>query len=218
MPEYSGIILAGGSSRRMGRDKAWVELGGKALVRRVIDRLRLVCEDVIIVAGDLEPFISLDVRLTGDLFPGKGSLGGIYSGLTAALHNAAIVVGCDMPFLNRRLLGYMLALAGEYDVVIPSATDPSKPKPAVAKQLTAKDADLHPLHAAYSKACREPIAARLREGDYRMISFHPDVRVRQVSAAEVERFDPKHLSLFNVNTPEQLALARELLKRESIEI
>jgi molybdenum cofactor guanylyltransferase len=213
MPRYSGIILAGGASRRMGRDKAWIELGGKALVRRVIDRLRLICEDVLIVAGDLEPFQSLDVRLTGDLFPGNGSLGGIYSGLSAARHSPAIVVGCDMPFLNTRLIGYMLALAEEYDIVIPSALDPSKPKRIVATQLTAKDAELHPLHAVYSRNCLEPIAARLREGDLRMISFHSDVRVRVVSAAEIERFDPKHISLFNVNSPEQLRLAERWLEQ-----
>ncbi len=241
MTEASGIILAGGASRRMGHDKAWVELGGRALVRRVMDRLGTVCREIVIVANNQEPYRQLDARLTSDIVPGKGSLGGIYSGLSVARYEHAVVVACDMPFLNTSLLAYMLSLAGEADVVIPSARDASrspkpsgpeearagrmgvsrgtpelehrKNKPQPANRPTAKDSDLHPLHAVYSRRCLDPIAARLNSDDLRMISFYPEVRVRVVSTAEVDRFDPRHLSLFNVNTPEQLALAETWLEQ-----
>lgn len=207
----SGVILAGGASRRMGRDKAWVELGGRALVQRVMDSLSTVCQEIVVVANTQEPYRQFDVQLTQDIIPGKGSLGGIYSGLHLARYDRAIVVACDMPFLNPALLGYMLTLADEYDVVIPSARDESKPKEWTTRRLTAKNSDLHPLHAVYSKNCLDPIAARLKTDDLRLIGFYPDVQVRIVSTVEVEQFDPKHLSLFNANTPEQLTLAEKLL-------
>jgi molybdopterin-guanine dinucleotide biosynthesis protein A len=79
---------------------------------------------------------------------------------------------------------------------------------------TAKDSDMHPLHAIYSKRCIEPIKKRLEVNDLRMISFHPDVRVRVVSSAEVERFDPDHHSLFNVNSPTDLEAAESLAAKE----
>jgi molybdenum cofactor guanylyltransferase len=239
MNSASGIILAGGMSRRMGRDKAWIELGGRALIQRVIERLGQVCADLIVVANNRAPFEAQPVRVVGDVLPEKGALGGIYSGLRAAQYECAIVVACDMPFLNGALLDYMLTLADEYEVVVPSAHDASKPlrpysAPAVrqgrkgkptrppqreegqgsAPRPTAKDSDLHPLHAVYTRRCLAPIETRLRAGDLRMISFYPDVRVRVVGEAELERFDPRRLSLFNVNTPQQLALAQTLAEQE----
>jgi molybdopterin-guanine dinucleotide biosynthesis protein A len=218
----SGVILAGGASRRMGRDKAWIELDGRALVERVVQRLGDVCRETILVSGDQDPYHKLGVRVIGDTLPGKGSLGGIYSGLRAARFERAVVVACDMPFLNPALLDYMLSLAADYDVVIPSASSfrlplgsiEAEPGDSKRKLLTAKDNDLHPLHAVYSKQCLEPIKARLLEGDLRMIGFHQDVRVRVVTSAEVEQIDPDHLSLLNVNTPQDLALAESLVIME----
>ncbi len=196
----------------MGRDKAWVELEGEPLIGRVIDRLRQACDELIIVANRQEHFEKLDVKLVRDAFPGKGSLGGIYSGLREARFDRVVAVACDMPFLNAELLEHMLALSTEFDAVIPSAPDASKPARWNSGVASAKDADLHPLHAVYTRACLGPIESRIRAGDLRMISFHPDVRLRIVSLEELERFDPRHLSLFNVNTPEQLSLAESLVQ------
>jgi molybdopterin-guanine dinucleotide biosynthesis protein A len=222
MHPVSGIILAGGASRRMGRDKAWIEIEGRPLVERVVERLGLVCKEILLVTNHPEPSKRLGARLVSDTFPGKGSLGGIFSGLEAARFDRAIVVACDMPFLNAALLRYMLSFSAEDDVVIPSAPMLRKPRGSMredsgqpnADRPTAKDIDLHPLHAVYSKHCLAPIKARLAADDLRMISFHPDVRVRVVNSAEVERFDPDHLSFFNVNTPEDLVLAESLAAQE----
>jgi molybdopterin-guanine dinucleotide biosynthesis protein A len=215
----SGIILAGGESRRMGRDKAWIPFGGQALIERVIDRVGEVCQEIIVVTNNHLLYAGLGANLVRDSFPGKGSLGGIYSGLSAARCDRGIVVACDMPFLNAELLKYLLTLSDDYDVVIPSAPDLNKtarskrddPEPWKTNRPTAKDSDLHPLHAVYSKQCLGPMEARLRADDLRLISFHPDVRVRVVSQPELERFDPEHLSLLNVNTPEELAFAESIV-------
>ncbi len=199
----------------MGRDKAWIEFQGRALIEHVLARLEQVCAEVIIVANDQAPYTKLAARVVSDILPGHGSLGGIYSGLHAAQFECAIVVACDMPFLNPALLRHMLALAEAHDVVVPSAANPWQPARHEREQSknrsdglpTAKDSNLHPLHAVYAKSCLGPIEARLRAGDLRIISFYPDVRVRVLSQAELERVDPQHRSLFNANTPEQLALA-----------
>lgn len=225
-PRVSGLVLAGGQSRRMGRDKAFLEFEGKPLIERVIERVAKVCTRVIIVANDVDAYKQFGVQVIGDVYPGKGSLSGIYSGLQAAQEASALAVACDMPFLNEGLLRYLISLSSQYDVVIPRAADPSGKTPRSMRQFSnepmsqnkgktprradhpiAKDSDLHPMHAIYSKRCLAPMADRLRADDLRLISFHDAVRVRVVDAGEVDQFDPKHLSFFNVNTPEDLALA-----------
>ncbi len=195
----------------MGRDKAWIEFQSRALIEQVVERLSQVTQEIIIVTNQPEPFKKFDAALVSDAFPGKGSLGGIYSGLRAARFERAVVVACDMPFLNPALLNYLIVLSPEYDVVIPSARDWFEREKKASGRATAKDTNLHPLHAIYSKECLAPIQTRLREGDLRMISFHHDVRVRIVNESEIERFDPQHLSFFNANTPEELARAAQLV-------
>lgn len=217
MVSATGIILAGGLSKRMGRDKAFVELEGQPLITRVLKKLRAVCHAVIIVTNSPDAFAQFapfGVTLAADYFPGKGSLGGIYSGLRAASTDYALTVACDMPLLNENLLRYLLECAAGYDAVIPSAPDPSKPKHRKDGKATAKDVDLHPLHAVYSKNCLAAIEDRLRADDLRMISFHSSVRVRVVTQDEINRFDPRHLSFFNVNTPDDLRFAEQILKSE----
>ncbi len=210
----TAIILAGGQSRRMGRDKAFIEFEGKPLIARVIERVQNVAAEVLIIANDNASYARFGLPIINDVYPGKGSLGGIYSGLLAASHEHALAVACDMPFLNEALLRYLISLASQADVVVPHAIDPSsnvahngkRPRPA---QVLAKSRDLHPTHAVYSKHCLEPIRARLLADDLRLISFFDDVRVHVVESAQVDQFDPQHLSFFNANTPQdfQNALA-----------
>lgn len=193
MPEASGIVLAGGRSRRLGVSKASVTVGGVPLIERVLDQLSQVSDDVIVVTNDAEACGSLSVKVVRDVWPGKGTLGGIYTGLQAARHERALVTGCDMPFLDVRLLRFMILLSEDYDVVMPNL-----------------DGLLEPLHAVYSKASLEPIERLLQAGDLRIVHFLPEVRVRYVDRAEVAILDPQLLSFFNVNTPEDLQRAEEL--------
>ncbi len=193
MAQASGVILAGGRSRRMGRNKALIRLGGVPLIERVTGRLQQLSDDLVIVTNAPNLYRNLGGRLIGDVWPGMGSLGGIYSGLSAARHERALVVGCDMPFLNPELLSFMIHLSEQFDVIMPRL-----------------DGYLEPLHAVYGRACLVPIEAQLRAGDLRIVSFLAQVRVRYLERTEMERFDPQHLSLFNVNTPEDLQRAEEL--------
>jgi molybdopterin-guanine dinucleotide biosynthesis protein A len=191
----SVVILAGGQSSRLGQDKAFLVLDGQPLVARTAHRLAALSDDLIVVTNDparYEP-LGLPARLLPDERPGEGSLMGIYSGLKAARYSHAVVVACDMPFLNLALLRTMLPLANGYDVVIPRL-----------------DGLLEPLHAIYGQACLPAMARLLERGQRQIIAFFHEVRVRYVEEDEVDRFDPLHLSFLNVNTPEDWERVQEL--------
>ena len=231
-PRVSAVILAGGQSRRMGRDKAFIDLGGVPLVARVIERVEPLCTEIILVTNEAAAYEQFGCRIVADVYPGKGSLGGIFSGLQAAREQYALAVACDMPFLNRGLLSYLISLAPSFDVVIPRAEDQSGKAPRFpdrdgattrkrawpADRPIAKETNLHPMHAIYSRNCSAAMQTRLRENDLRAIGFHDLVRVRVVEAAEVDRFDPQHLSFFNANTPQDLEAARVLFDKATNDV
>jgi molybdopterin-guanine dinucleotide biosynthesis protein A len=233
----SAVILAGGENRRMGRDKAFLDFDGVPLIARVIARVQAVCTEVIIVANDADAYaralsssaefipsgaegltvnsVEGGARAVGDVYPGKGSLGGIFSGLQAAHEQYALAVACDMPFLSNALLRYLISLAPQADVVIPRAHESSgKGKDASRyDQLAVRESGLQPMLAVYSKRCLAPMQARLLANDLRIINFFDEVRVHVVEPAEVRRFDPQGLSFFNINTPEDLQTALSLRER-----
>jgi molybdopterin-guanine dinucleotide biosynthesis protein A len=170
----------------MGRDKAFLELGGRPLIEVVLDRVRTVAAEVIIATNARQRYAHLAARIVNDIHPGIGTLGGIHAGLTAATYDHALVVGCDMPFLNPSLLAYLASLSPQYDVVVPSI-----------------DGLLEPLHAVYSRSCLSLIEAQISTRQWQAFSFYPRARVRYVEQKEIILFDPELLSLRNANTPEQ---------------
>lgn len=192
----SGIVLAGGQSSRLGTDKALVNVNGQSLIEQVVAKLARLSDDVIIVTNSPEKYGHLETRLVGDIYPGKGALGGLYSGLRAAANTHSLVVACDMPFLDLKLLRYMILLAPEYDVVMPRIGEFPEP-----------------LHAVYSKSCLAPIDRLLARGGLKIIDFFSEVRVRYVEEDEVDIFDPQHLSFFNVNTPNDLEKMKKLVRK-----
>lgn len=195
MTSLSGIILAGGASRRMGRNKALLELEGQKLVARVAAALRVLTDDILIVSNDPEPYRFLHLPIISDIQSGYGPLMGLYSGLKAARGELSLLVAVDMPFLSSDFLNFLISLAPGYDVVIPQAHD-----------------RLHPLCAVYRKrTCLPAIEEAISRGQRRLIAFHPSVKVRLVDEAALRQIDPDLRSLINVNTPEELAAARALL-------
>ncbi len=187
-------IQAGGGSRRMGRDKGLVLLGGKPLVRHVLDRVSGLGEEVLVTTNRVEEYAFLGVRLVPDEVPGGGALAGLHTALAAARGEAVLVVGCDMPFVSRPLLGYLLAQASRAQVVVPR-----------------RRGELEPLHAVYARSCLPAVEAALAAGERRMVAFYPQVSVMTVEEDIVARFDPEGLSFFNVNTPQDLVQAERLL-------
>jgi len=197
----SGIILAGGKGRRLGgRDKALQFIGHQPLIERVISRLSFLDAIIIVTGSTVQALPGIEhtpqVKVVGDDYPGRGPLGGIYSGLRASGSVRSLVVACDMPFLNQRLLKYLIGVAEGFDVAVLRIGD-----------------NLEPLHAVYAKSCIEPIK-RLIEGEcFNIRRLFDMVRVRYVTTEEVDRFDPEHLSFFNINTQEDLELARKISRQ-----
>lgn len=205
----TGVVLAGGKSTRMGTNKAVLEVGGRTLIESVVEKLHALFPEVLIIANSPELYETLGPKVFPDLIPDKGSLGGLYTGLFYASYAYAFFAACDMPFLNPDLITFMKAIVEEglgpppsghmeccpYDVVIPKA-----------------QGELHPLHAIYSKRCL-PFMRELIDRDHlKIVAFFPQVRVKVMEEETIRRFDPSLLSLFNANTPEELALARQLSK------
>jgi molybdopterin-guanine dinucleotide biosynthesis protein A len=192
----SVVILAGGHSSRLGRDKSMLPVNRQPLVARTVHALSALSEDLVIVTNDPGRFeaLSLPARLVPDEQRGIGALMGVYSGLRAIRHPRALVVACDMPFLSLPLLRYMLTLTSGHDVVIPRLNE-----------------FLEPLHAIYSKGCLPPIKRLLDQGRRQIMAFFPEVRVRYVEEEEVNCFDPQHLSFLNVNTAEDWQRVQGLL-------
>jgi len=192
----TSIILAGGKSSRLGQNKALQVIDGKSLIQWVVDRLAILSTEIIIVTahGEAIPCSSaVRIKTVADIYPGKGSLVGIYSGLIASSSSKAIVVGCDMPFLSIGLLEYMTQICPTFDVVVPRIKD-----------------KLEPLCAVYSKNCSGPIQRLLEQDELRIIKFFSMVKVKYVEEDEVNRFDPEQLSFFNINSQADLNRARRL--------
>jgi molybdenum cofactor guanylyltransferase len=183
----SAIVLAGGQSRRMGRDKALIDYRGQPIIAHVIDMLRALANDIVVVSNRSDIYGSLGARVVPDYDPPCGPLGGIAAGLQAIKFDLAIVVACDMPFLNVALLRWLIGLAEGYDAVVPQT-----------------GAEFEPLHAIYRRECRGPIVQCLERGERRVISFFADVRLRPVPEFEWRALDPEGRSLLNLNTPDDL--------------
>ena len=115
----TGVILAGGKSRRMGQNKALLPLGEESLIEHVIRRMRRVTDDLLLITHTPAEYADLGLPMHRDIIPGTGALGGIYTGLTYASDDAVLCVGCDSPFLQPKLLSYLISVLGEYDAVMP---------------------------------------------------------------------------------------------------
>ena len=193
----SGIILAGGLSRRLGRDKALEPFQGQPLISRVLGRIDCLTDETVVVVNSESRGAELplldDVKTAVDIYRDSGSLGGIFTGLSAATNDWGFVVACDMPFLNAGLMKHMIASRDGYDAIVPIL-----------------DGYPEPTHALYSKTCLPYIERRLKARQLKIAGFFDDVRVRYVGAEEIDSFDSERLSFFNVNTPEDLSRALTL--------
>jgi len=195
--DISCIVLAGGRGLRLGRNKALETINRTSLLEHVISQLSFLNSSIIIVVAENQSFPGLTaypgLKLVTDAYSGKGPMVGMYTGLTSSDSFFNLVVACDMPFLNRDLLQYMINVADSYDAVVPRLGNM-----------------IEPLHAVYSKDCLAPAENLIKEGYMSVHQLLPLVKVRYIEADEIDRFDPRHLSFFNINTRADLETARKL--------
>ena len=182
----TGIVLAGGENRRMGVDKAFLPVAGMPMIEHVLRALRKSVESIIIVTNSPGAYASYDAVVVTDACDKRGPLTGIYSGLLHSGDEFNVVVACDMPFLNSRLLSYMTGLAGEYDAVLPKIGD-----------------FIEPLHAVYRRGLLQVIEDHIKRDQRKIRGILTGLRVRHVTEKEIDRFDPLRRSFINLNTPEE---------------
>jgi molybdopterin-guanine dinucleotide biosynthesis protein A len=194
MESVTPIVLAGGAGTRLGGvNKALLEIGGRRVVDRLLDVLRPLGDEIVIVSNDDSLHGIPGTRVVPDVERGAGALMGLYSGLRAVRTPLATATACDMPFVNTALLHELLTLAVGYDAVVPVLADQPEP-----------------LHAVYRSTCVPAIAEALAAGKKRLIAFFDAVDVRYVPEAQVRRWDPELRSFLNVNRPDDLARAQAL--------
>ena len=198
---FSLVIQSGGKSERMGEDKALKLFLGRPLIQRVIDRLAFLADEIIVTTNRPDDYAFLNLRLVSDLAPGRGSLGGLYTAVASATSPLVAVAACDMPFASATLLetASRLLVQEEADVVIPRTAE-----------------GYEPFHAVYRRATCVPAIQSAMESDlWKVISWFPSVKVRELTPMEIAEADPSGLCFWNLNTPEEFAEAERRVQRSN---
>jgi molybdopterin-guanine dinucleotide biosynthesis protein A len=193
MSHRSAAILAGGlASRFAGTDKGALLVEGRTIFDRQVAELSRLTDDVLVVrAADVVPDRDthrIAPRVVADLVPGCGPLGGLHAALVEARGDTVFVIACDMPYVTAPFIEYLFSLASDVDVVVPQT-----------------ERGYHPLCAVYTRACLEPVAARLAGRRLAMRDLVAVMRTRVVTAEQIDRFGDRHRLLANVNTPAEYA-------------
>jgi len=198
----TGVILAGGKSRRMGEDKRFLMLGEVTLLDRTVSVMTgQFSEVLIIIAQDSAPLSISGCAVHRDLIADSGSLGGLYTGLAKATSERIFVVACDMPFLNPDMIRWFVGRDMAADIVMAKLPN-----------------GLQPLHAVYGKRAL-PILERMavaRELKIQHVATNPSLRTTFVSPDEWGHRDVLAQSFQNVNTPADLDAARTALRNRSV--
>lgn len=182
----TGIILAGGKSSRMGRNKALIKINGIKIIDNTIDIFKRIFKEVIIITNYPNDFEYTKLRLIEDKIPNKGSLGGLYTGIEAASYEKSFVVACDMPYISEELIRYVINLEG-YDIVVPKI-----------------NGRVEPLFASYTKNCSDIIRKQLDYNNLKITDLFSKFKIKELNEEEISIYDKKFLSFININTPQEL--------------
>ncbi|WP_418792053.1 molybdenum cofactor guanylyltransferase [Phosphitispora sp. TUW77] len=192
MLEATAVVLAGGKSTRMGRDKALIRVTENRMLEGVVKVLAPEFPEIIISSNASSHNIP-GTRIIPDTVFGQGPLGGIYTCLKDSGHQVNFVVACDMPFIESRLAVHLVSLAPGYDAVIPRM-----------------GGHYQPLFAVYTKKCLPAIETSLNNGRNRIVSFYSKINSRFVGPDEIRQFGDLDMMFFNVNTPGDLNIAQKM--------
>ena len=195
--DITGILLAGGKSRRMGSDKRYLVLGGETLFVRTLSVLQQMFQEVVVVLSNLDFEVKQpDVRVVTDLIPNCATVGGLYTGLYYATRPKVFVVACDMPFLQPPVINYLCSISPGSDIT-----------------LVHLAAGIQPMHALYSKKCLPIFENMIKTENFQLksIANETTLSIRIVQESEIQSRDPHLLSFFNLNTPEDVGLAQKMI-------
>ncbi|MDD2737139.1 MAG: molybdenum cofactor guanylyltransferase [Desulfuromonadaceae bacterium] len=181
--DVTGVILVGGKSRRMGRDKAFLEIDGKTMFDKIFSVFSENFSRILLIGDREERFANYHVPTYADLFPGS-SLGGLYTGLFYAETNYIFVSSCDLPYPSSKVISHICPLVGDSDAVVPKLAH-----------------GYEPLFAAYAKSCLVPIKSMLEVGNYCVYDLYPLITVKDVGEEDLKSVVESPYSFINLNTP-----------------
>ena len=191
----TGVILAGGQNKRFGgQNKAFIRIGGRRIVDRLLDTYRRLFEQVVLVTNDPAAYMDVDALIVSDHYPDRSSLNGLHAGLFAAEQEFAFFTACDAPFARPELIRCVLDhIDPKADIVMPSTS-----------------AGFEPMFAVYRKTCLPAMAHQLEQGLLKIQGLFRKVRVKTVDEDVLRQADPELISFFNINTPEDFKRAENI--------
>ncbi|HAP32490.1 MAG TPA: molybdenum cofactor guanylyltransferase [Firmicutes bacterium] len=193
----SAAVLAGGESKRMGENKAFLRLDGRYLIELIIEKLCRLFTEVMVVTDMVREMDFLPVHLVEDVYHEgeKNALRGIHAALTATSQQSCFILACDMPFLSPALIKHMSSFAEDYDLIVPRL-----------------DGHYQPLFSFYHKKCLPFIHRALEQKYYKISSLYDNFNVKVIDEITVQIYDPKRLSFCNINNRDDFRCAERLLK------
>ena len=194
----TGVILAGGLNTRFsGKKKALEKIGGKEILSYTYDLFKEMFEEVILITNDPMEFLSFDIKIATDIYQVRSSLTGIHAGLSMASNRWAFFAACDTPFIKKQLVELVIsAIDDKTDIVLPETEKGSEP-----------------LCAAYSKQCLTSMTQSLEKEKLKIKRAIRNLRIKEIPEHLIKEKDPELVSFFNINTPEDLNTAEEMIKK-----
>jgi molybdopterin-guanine dinucleotide biosynthesis protein A len=194
-----GAVLAGGRGRRIGGDKAALDLGGRSLASYPVAALQTAGLDVtLVLREDQAPPDDLEsLTAVHDEVEGAGPLGGLHAVLQSMPGEWALVVSCDQPLIRASLLQRLMSRGRDSDADV---------------ILARVDDRLHPMPGLYRKTCLPAVQLALDGGELALRDLLKGLRVNELGGEELDSLDPEHASFLNVNTPKDLANVRRLVE------
>jgi molybdopterin-guanine dinucleotide biosynthesis protein A len=191
----TGVILAGGRNRRFGgRNKALIDIGGRLVLDRLYSVFKSLFQEIILVTNDPFSYLKWDLEIVTDLFPYRSSITGIHAGLFFATNPYVFITACDVPFLEKELVGALVNFIGTgIDAVIPQTSK-----------------GLEPLCSVYSTNCIKPVEQQIQRQQFQIQRLYSKIRTKYIPESVLREIDPGLRSFCNINTPEDCAMAEKL--------
>ena len=193
--DCTGVILAGGKNSRLpGKKKTFRKIGSSTILETIHGIFTRLFKEVIIVVNDPQDFAGCDMTIVTDIFPSRCALAGLHAGLFYAGYPFAYVTACDAPFVNPKVIEFLVQQAGPgMDVVIPRT-----------------DKGTETLSAVYSRECIPLIERNLKKDIYMIKKFFRKSKVKEIPVDLLRQWDPDTRFIFNINTPADLKKAQEM--------